>query len=355
RERKRTCRAFGPGTRSACSRPPGPRPTWSSRGPDARSEPTSVPSSSAFAWPWAPQYGLRPKGFGSQAFFLPSTASAIGRALSRGREQTAYSSPSKNTSRLGFCRWISWILCMMSLRVIDSSFGSTRKTIRFSHSDPTARASPEAFRLLSDSSERINTLGRRRVHHSQTQFAERTASPARERQPRCLSSRASGRCRHGGMENSLWRTLEAPVPRFRDPCDRRRLPPRSDGCGSRAGAYAGGPDRVRPDRSFLRDGRLPGATRPRDWRVLVPIETECLLLLAAIIASNLIFALGGDRCIAASVTLMVLAATVMVVSWQVLGIIGPEPAPEHAAIAFQNRVLRTALDGCVLVRSALSR
>ena len=121
--------------------------------------------------------------------------------------------------------------------------------------------------------------------------------------------------------------LEAPVPRFRDLCDRRRLPPRSDGCGSRAGAYAGGPDRVRPDRSFLRDGRLPGATRPRDWRVLVPIETECLLLLAAIIASNLIFALGGDRCIAASVTLMVLAATVMVVRWQVLGIIGPEPAP----------------------------
>src|SRR5437660_9385212 len=111
------------------------------------------------------------------------------------------------------------------------------------------------------------------------------------------------------MENSLWRTLEAPVPRFRDPCDRRRLPPRSDGCGSRAGAYAGGPDRVRPDRSFLRDGRLPGATRPRDWRVLVPIETECLLLLAAIIASNLIFALGGDRCIAASVNMLALAAT----------------------------------------------
>src|SRR5256885_15079868 len=50
---------------------------------------------------------------------------------------------------------------MMSLRVIDSSFGSIRKTIRFSLSVPTARPSPEAFRLLSDSSERINTLGRR--------------------------------------------------------------------------------------------------------------------------------------------------------------------------------------------------
>src|SRR5439155_12983099 len=119
--------------------------------------------------------------------------------------------------------------------------------------------------------------------------------------------------------------LEAPVPRFRDLCDRRRLPPRSGGCGSRAGAYAGGPDRVRPDRSFLCDGRLPGATRPRDRRVLVPIETECLLLLAAIIASNLIFALGGDRCIAARVTMMFLSAYVIVVRWHDVGYLRPVP------------------------------
>ena len=67
--------------------------------------------------------------------------------------------------------------------------------------------------------------------------------------------------------------------------------------------------------------------RPMDRRVLVPIETGCLLLLAAIVASNLIFALGGDRYIAASVTLIALAITVIIVRWQVLEIIGPGPAP----------------------------
>src|SRR5437016_4687421 len=67
--------------------------------------------------------------------------------------------------------------------------------------------------------------------------------------------------------------------------------------------------------------------RPMDRRVLVPIETGCLLLLAAIVASNLIFALGGDRYIAASIILITLAVTVMVVRWQVLEIIGPKPAP----------------------------
>ena len=67
--------------------------------------------------------------------------------------------------------------------------------------------------------------------------------------------------------------------------------------------------------------------RPMDRRVLVPIETGCLLLLAAVVASNLIFALGGDRYIAASVTLIALAVTAMVVRWQVLEIIGPKAAP----------------------------
>ena len=66
--------------------------------------------------------------------------------------------------------------------------------------------------------------------------------------------------------------------------------------------------------------------RPKDRRVLVPIEAGCLLLLAAIVPSNLIFALGGDRYIAASVTLIALAVAVMVVRWQVLEIIGPKPA-----------------------------
>src|SRR5207245_2495457 len=81
------------------------------------------------------------KGSVGYAFLRPSTASAIARAFSFGREQTAYSSPSKNTSRSGCCRWISWIRCMMSLRVIDSSFGSIRMTIRFSLSVPKARPS----------------------------------------------------------------------------------------------------------------------------------------------------------------------------------------------------------------------
>src|SRR3972149_11349031 len=55
-----------------------------------------------------------------------------------GREQIAYSSPSKNTSRSGCCRWISWIFCMMSLRVIDSSFGSIRRWTFFCIGAPTA-------------------------------------------------------------------------------------------------------------------------------------------------------------------------------------------------------------------------
>ena len=66
--------------------------------------------------------------------------------------------------------------------------------------------------------------------------------------------------------------------------------------------------------------------RPMEPRVLVPIETGCLLLLAAVVASNLIFVLGGDRNVAASVTLIALAVTAMVVRWQVLEIIGPKPA-----------------------------
>src|SRR5438093_16401 len=52
----------------------------------------------AMAWPNA---GTRQKDSVPQAFFLPSTASAMARAFSFGREQTAYSSPSKNTSRSG--------------------------------------------------------------------------------------------------------------------------------------------------------------------------------------------------------------------------------------------------------------
>src|SRR5438046_10415666 len=67
--------------------------------------------------------------------------------------------------------------------------------------------------------------------------------------------------------------------------------------------------------------------RPMDRRVLVPIETGCLLLLAAIVASNLIIALRGDRYIAASVTPIALAITVITLPRPVLAIIRPGPAP----------------------------
>src|SRR3972149_2084700 len=81
-------------------------------------------SASPGEWPMRPKRLLLP-----QSFFL-------------GREQTAYSSPSKNTSNSGFCRWISWMRCMMSLRVMDSSFGSMRRWMRFSVSFPTDPKAP---------------------------------------------------------------------------------------------------------------------------------------------------------------------------------------------------------------------
>src|SRR5207237_713093 len=118
-----------------------------------------------------PNAGTCQKDSVPQAFFLPSTASAMARAFSFGREQTAYSSPSKNTSRSGCCRWMSWIRCMMSLRVIDSSFGSIRTMIRFSLSIPTARPSSDALEIPSDSSERINTLP------GASALADRTSRP----------------------------------------------------------------------------------------------------------------------------------------------------------------------------------
>src|SRR2546421_11415339 len=93
-----------------------------------------------------------------------------------------------------------------------------------------------------------------------------------------------------------------------------------------------------------------------DRRVLVPIETGCLLLRAVIVRSNLIFAVSGDRHIAASVTLIALAVTVMVVHRQVLEIIGPR-GPRRAC---WDRVPKsgdsaTAVDGSVPLRSARSR
>src|SRR2546423_11947984 len=149
---------------------------------------------------------------------------------------------------------------MMSLRVIDSSFGSIRKTIRFSLSVPTARYSPEALRLLSDSSERINTLGRRRAPpYADSVRGEDRISAAR--MSAAVPQLASVR------HMPTWRDREFMM----EDSQRRRS---RDFVICVIVAY-----QVRP--------------RPMDRRVLVPIETGCLLLRAVIVASNLISAVGG--------------------------------------------------------------
>src|SRR5256885_17123955 len=183
---------------------------------------------------------------------------------------------------------------MMSLRVIDSSFGSIRKTIRFSLSVPTARPSPEAFRLLSNSSERINTLGRRRApSYADSVRGEDRISAAR---------------------------MSAAVPQV---ASVKHVP------AGRDGEFIMEDSQRRRSRDFVIFVIVAYQARPRpmDRRVLVPIETGCLVPRAAIVASNLMFALGGDRYVAASLTLIALAVTVMVVRWQVLEIIGPKPTP----------------------------
>jgi peptidoglycan/LPS O-acetylase OafA/YrhL len=65
--------------------------------------------------------------------------------------------------------------------------------------------------------------------------------------------------------------------------------------------------------------------RPMDRRVLLPIETGSLLLLAATVASNLISALGGSPYLAASVILITVAVAFIVVGWQVSEVVGPKP------------------------------
>src|SRR2546421_13011591 len=110
---------------------------------------------------------------------------------------------------------------MMSLRVIDSSFGSIRKTIRFSLSVPTARYSPEALRLLSDSSERINTLGRRRA----PSYADSVRGEDRIPAARMSAAVPSARKRPAYADMEGWRIHDggqpsSPVARFRDLCDR---------------------------------------------------------------------------------------------------------------------------------------
>src|SRR5438034_10006079 len=63
-----------------------------------------------------------------------------------------------------------------------------------------------SLQILSDSSERINTLGRRGAASvADSVRGEGRISGARMT-PRCPLSRATGICRHGGMENSTWRT-----------------------------------------------------------------------------------------------------------------------------------------------------
>jgi peptidoglycan/LPS O-acetylase OafA/YrhL len=65
--------------------------------------------------------------------------------------------------------------------------------------------------------------------------------------------------------------------------------------------------------------------RPMDRRVLLPIETGSLLLLAATVASNLISALGGSAYLAASITLITVAVAFIVVGWQVSEVVGSKP------------------------------
>src|SRR2546423_6545649 len=61
------------------------------------------------------------------------------------------------------------------------------------------------LQILSDSSERINTLGRRgAASYADSVGAEDRVSGARDTP--CPISRATGICRHGGIENSAWTT-----------------------------------------------------------------------------------------------------------------------------------------------------
>jgi len=77
--------------------------------------------------------------------------------------------------------------------------------------------------------------------------------------------------------------------------------------------------------------------RPMDRRALLPIETGSLLLLAATVASNLIFVLGGSAYLAASVIVATLAVAFVVVGWQVSEVIGPNPARTIESPRFKTR------------------
>jgi len=70
--------------------------------------------------------------------------------------------------------------------------------------------------------------------------------------------------------------------------------------------------------------------RPMDRRVLLPIETGCLFVLAATIASNLISAVGGSLYVAAGFVLITLAIAFIVVVWQVSEVVGPKPVETSA-------------------------
>jgi len=77
--------------------------------------------------------------------------------------------------------------------------------------------------------------------------------------------------------------------------------------------------------------------RPTDRRVLLPIVTGSLLLLAATLASNVVFIFGGSPLLAAGAALGILAVTVLLVRSQVLEVIGPtrnrRVAPGPASLA----------------------
>ena len=65
--------------------------------------------------------------------------------------------------------------------------------------------------------------------------------------------------------------------------------------------------------------------RPMDRRVLKPIATGGLLLLATILAVRFVVVYSGDPYLALGLGSVGIAFVVVIVRWQVLAVIGPKP------------------------------
>ena len=65
--------------------------------------------------------------------------------------------------------------------------------------------------------------------------------------------------------------------------------------------------------------------RPMDRRVLKPIATGGLLLLATILAVRFVVVYGGESYLALGLGSVGIAFVVVIVRWQVLAVIGPKP------------------------------